>query len=60
MNDKIVVKVWHGGSFGESFIANIPENPVAANWFNINYLQSTGGNIPFRRVNMYGIPLSER
>ena len=60
MNDKIVMKVWHKNFGSEEFIANIPENPFLDSWFNINYLQSTGGNIQSTWINMYGIPPDER
>ena len=51
LNDKIVMKTWHnGGYLPDIFIANIPENPFVDGWFNINYLQSTGGNLPFTWV----------
>lgn len=59
LNDKIVMKGWDESKFGDSFIANIPENPFIDSWFNINYLQSTS-NFPFTWINMYGIPLDER
>ena len=42
------------------FIANVPENPLIDGWFNVNYLQSTGGNLPFTWINMYGIPTDDR
>jgi len=62
MNDKIVMKVWDQGVIGmsEEFISNIPENPFIDSRFTINYLQSTGGNLPFTWVNLYGIPPDER
>ena len=61
-NDKIVMKCWHEGTFmsPDVFIANAPENPFIDGWFNVNFLQSTGGNLPFTWINMYGIPQDER
>ena len=61
LNDKIVMKCWHKSRFlSDILIANIPENPFVDGWFNINFLQSTGGNLPFTWINMYGIPPDER
>lgn len=61
LNDKIVMKCWHERSFiSDIFMANIPENPFVDGWFNVNYLQSTGGNLPFTWINMYGIPPDDR
>lgn len=59
-NDKIIVKFWHKKMFKDQFYANIPENPLYENKFHINYLQSTGGNMPFTWINLYGIPEWER
>ena len=61
LNDKIVMKAWNINDFSpDQFIANIPENPFIDNWFNINFLQSGGGNLPFTWINLYGIPFEER
>lgn len=61
LNDKIVMKCWHRRTMmSDIFIANIPENPFVDGWFNVNYLQSTGGNLPFTWINFYGIPVEER
>lgn len=60
-NDKIVMKCWHRRPMlSDVFIANIPENPFVDGWFNINFLQSTGGNLPFTWICMYGIPENDR
>lgn len=61
LNDKIVMKCWHRRAMlSDVFIANIPENPFIDGWFNVNYLQSTGGNLPFTWISMYGIPQEDR
>lgn len=55
------MKCWHERSMlPDIFIANAPENPFVDGWFNVNFLQSTGGNLPFTWINMYGIPEDER
>ena len=60
MNDKIVMKVWDQHVLGDTFIANVPENPLEDLSFDLNYLQSAGGTIPFKWINLYGIPKEER
>lgn len=55
------MKCWHERPLiANVFIANCPENPFIDGWFNVNFLQSTGGNLPFTWINMYGIPDDER
>jgi hypothetical protein len=61
LNDKIIIKMWNKKNFAtDTFYANVPENPFYENKFHINYLQSTGGNMPFTYINLYGIPEHER
>lgn len=60
MNDKVVMKLWDQAALGDIFIANVPENPFEDLAFDLNYLQSAGGTIPFKWVNLYGIPKAER
>jgi hypothetical protein len=60
MNDKVVMKLWDQSMLGDVFIANVPENPFEDLSFDLNYLQSAGGTIPFKWVNLYGIPKNER
>lgn len=60
MNDKVVMKLWDQNMLGDQFIANVPENPFEDLSFDLNYLQSAGGTIPFKWVNLYGIPKNER
>jgi hypothetical protein len=60
MNDKVVMKLWDQKLLGDIFIANVPENPFEDLSFDLNYLQSAGGTIPFKWVNLYGIPKEER
>ncbi|CAD8189110.1 unnamed protein product [Paramecium pentaurelia] len=60
-NDKIVVRVWDRRTMAtDTFIAMIPEVPTENDYFNINFLQSKGGTMPFRWFNLYGIPQDER
>jgi len=44
----------------DTFIAMIPEIPTENDYFNINFLQSKGGTMPFRWFNLYSIPYEER
>lgn len=61
LNDKIVVRVWDRRTMAtDTFIAMIPEVPTENDYFNINFLQSKGGTMPFRWFNLYGIPYDER
>ena len=60
LNDKIIIKMWDQKFASSTFYANVPENPLYENKFHINYLQSTGGNMPFTYINLYGIPEHER
>lgn len=60
MNDKIIIKLWDQHMLGDSLIGNIPENLLNDLSFDLNYLQSAGGTIPFKWVNLYGIPKNER
>ena len=50
-NGKIVVRVWDKRNLlSDIFIAQIPEFPKENDCFNINYLQSIGGVIPYSWV----------
>lgn len=61
LNDKIILKLWKQNTFKKDiFYANIPENPFTEHKFHINFLQSTGGNMPYTWINLYGIPENER
>ena len=60
MNDKVLIKVWDYSMLTDTFIANAPENPLDDLSFDLNYLQSAGGTIPFKWVNLYGIPKEDR
>ncbi len=60
-NDKIVIRVWDKRiCMADTFIAMIPEMPSENDFFNINFLQSRGGVMPYRWFNLYGIPMDER
>lgn len=61
MNDKIVIRVWDKRiCLADSFIGMIPEIPQENDFFNVNFLQSRGGVMPYRWISLYGIPLDER
>jgi hypothetical protein len=60
-NDKIVIRVWDKRiCMSDTFVAMIPEMPSENDFFNINFLQSRGGVMPYRWFNLYGIPMDER
>lgn len=62
MNDKITIRVWHRrkGLSPNMFIANVPEQPDAADNFNITVLQAADGRMKARWINLYGIIPTER
>lgn len=60
-NDKIVIRVWDKRvCMSDTFIGQIPEFPQENDFFNITYLQSKGGVLPYRWFSLYGIPKGER
>lgn len=42
------------------FIANIPEISTENDYFNLNFLISKGGIMPYTWINLYGVPHNER
>jgi hypothetical protein len=47
-NDKIIIRVWDKRKcLSDTFIAQVPETPTENDFFNINFLQSRGGVLPF-------------
>ena len=51
LNDKIIIRCWDKSTLANIFIGSIPETPSETDYFNINSLQSKGGNMPYRWVN---------
>ena len=61
LNDKIVIRIWdQRKGLPDIYIASIPEIPSDSDHFNINSLLSKGGVMPYRWINLYGIPKDDR
>ena len=59
LNDKIIIRCWDKRkALSDIFIGNIPEMPLENDYFNINSLQSKGGNMPYRWVISFYIDYS--
>jgi hypothetical protein len=57
-NDKILMECRDEWSMmTEVYIAYAPENPFVDGCFNVNFLQSTGGNFSLTWINTYWFPV---